>query len=527
MDFDKKIYKEYLEGNNEAFEILYNKYKDKIQYFIFNIIKDYEKAEDITQEVFIYIMKNKCREDVSFKYYIYLIAKSRAYSYFNVEKRREEITKQYLSKVDVENENDLLRIIIKQENKKELLEAINELGDKYKNAMYLTQIEELPYKQTAEILEENPQNIKNLVHRGKKELKKILALKGFKEISKLSKVLTIILCVGIILSGVVFAKNIKSFVKNFMVNIFGNTNEGVSTAIENNYNVEIDMDYVEVNNVKSKIEQIILDDFNLGIVSNFLINSEYNLEDVYKIEFKTLVIMNENNELLYAKYENTEEFYNFCDENNINKGDFGQGYSDGSYTGKILKNENNKLIFSFSTSSEKFPNSNKLYIKFDTIYLLNRTSEDITFDGIWEFEIDLEGIQEKRNTLEYSVVNINDNKTIVTRADLSMANMRLELITSSDKIDFKKLQNRDRNTMGVIEMIPFHEMYVETEDGKKFFQTTTGGNGYTTIEDGKINYYVTFNYTYFNKTQKIKIVLPTNKRKEIIIELECNNFEAQ
>ena len=70
---------------------------------------------------------------------------------------------------------------------------------------------------------------------------------------------------GIILSGVVFAKNIKSFVKNFMVNIFGNTNEGVSTAIENNYNVEIDMDYVEVNNVKSKIEQIILDDFNLLI----------------------------------------------------------------------------------------------------------------------------------------------------------------------------------------------------------------------------------------------------------------------
>ena len=97
MDFDKKIYKEYLGGNNEAFEILYSKYKAKIQYFIFNIIKDYEKAEDITQEVFIYIMKNKCKENISFKYYIYLIAKSRAFSYLNVENRRSEIVNQYLS----------------------------------------------------------------------------------------------------------------------------------------------------------------------------------------------------------------------------------------------------------------------------------------------------------------------------------------------------------------------------------------------------------------------------------------------
>ena len=44
--------------NIEAFEVLYAKYKDRIKYFIFNIIKDYEKAEDIMQDVFVYVMKN-------------------------------------------------------------------------------------------------------------------------------------------------------------------------------------------------------------------------------------------------------------------------------------------------------------------------------------------------------------------------------------------------------------------------------------------------------------------------------------
>ena len=67
-DLDKRLYNDYLKGNTEAFETLYLKYKDKIKYFIYNIVKDYEKAEDITQEVFIYIFKNKVREDSSFKF---------------------------------------------------------------------------------------------------------------------------------------------------------------------------------------------------------------------------------------------------------------------------------------------------------------------------------------------------------------------------------------------------------------------------------------------------------------------------
>ena len=54
-DLDMKLYNEYLDGEKGAFELLYNNYKDRIQYFVFNIVKDYHKAEDITQEVFIHM----------------------------------------------------------------------------------------------------------------------------------------------------------------------------------------------------------------------------------------------------------------------------------------------------------------------------------------------------------------------------------------------------------------------------------------------------------------------------------------
>lgn len=144
-----------MNGEKDAFETLYNKYKNKIQYFIFNIVKNYEKAEDITQEVFIYILQNKVRENCSFKYYIYLVARSRAYNYINQEKRRTEINEKYSLLDSEEIQKDISDLIEKQEREKELTEAINMLDDKYKNAIYLTKIEGLSYKETAEILRAN------------------------------------------------------------------------------------------------------------------------------------------------------------------------------------------------------------------------------------------------------------------------------------------------------------------------------------------------------------------------------------
>ena len=204
-DLDIKLYNEYLEGNKEAFEALYNKYERKIQYFVYNIVKDYQKAEDITHDVFIYIMQNKIKQGYTFKYYIYLVAKSRAYNHLNTEKNRLEINEQYFSNESNQVEQDVSDIVTRNEKRKEILNAINMLDDRYKNAMYLVKIEELTYEETAQILGESIQNIKNLIHRGKKELRKILIMKGFDEMNKVSKVIIIMLCISVLLAGGVYA----------------------------------------------------------------------------------------------------------------------------------------------------------------------------------------------------------------------------------------------------------------------------------------------------------------------------------
>ena len=222
-DLDKKLYNDYLNGEKEAFEILYNKYKNKIEYFIYNIVKDYQKAEDIAQETFIYVIQHQMRENSSFKCYIYLVARSKALNYINVEKRRNEITEKYLANADEKIEKDVLDIITAKENKKELLESIELLDERYKNAIYLVNIEGLSYEETSKILGENLQSTKNLIHRGKKQLRKILLKKGFNEMNKVLKIFVIIICTTIALSGIVYATTViyNKYIKN-------NTNHNIT-----------------------------------------------------------------------------------------------------------------------------------------------------------------------------------------------------------------------------------------------------------------------------------------------------------
>lgn len=268
-DLDKKLYNDYLNGEKQAFEYLYKKYKNRIEYFTYNIVKDYQKAEDLTQETFIYIMQNRMQENSSFKYFIYLVAKSKAYNYINVEKRRNEINEQYILNEIEKTDKDILDLITREETKKELLNSIEELDDKYKNAIYLVNIEGLSYEETSKILGQTLQNTKTLIHRGKKQLRKILLKKGFDDMNKISKVIVILIVATISLTGLAYA--VTQIYKQFNTNHLITMNPTYkSTLDENTINnlwvgtLDLAWKDLEEKLGKGKIE---LEDENLQIVN--------------------------------------------------------------------------------------------------------------------------------------------------------------------------------------------------------------------------------------------------------------------
>ncbi len=175
---DQELYKQYLTGDEEAFEKLVIRHKNSMMYFISRYTKNIQIAEDISQDVFVYLLINKNQYDLkySFKTYLYMIAKCRAINYLKREKRVIPIDD--TTNIYVEDET-LEETIFKDEKARNLRKVINQLKPDYQAVIYLTSFEGLKYKEVAKIMDKNINQIKVLINRAKKKIRILLEKEGF------------------------------------------------------------------------------------------------------------------------------------------------------------------------------------------------------------------------------------------------------------------------------------------------------------------------------------------------------------
>src|SRR6185503_7729714 len=81
-------------GDDRAFEALYERYHRRIQAYVFGMVKDHQRAEDVTQEVFVSALRRMraTERPIAFKPWIYEIAKNACIDQFRRSKRAEEIS---------------------------------------------------------------------------------------------------------------------------------------------------------------------------------------------------------------------------------------------------------------------------------------------------------------------------------------------------------------------------------------------------------------------------------------------------
>ncbi len=172
MEEDKKLYRRFLNGDKESFERIVDKHMEKIIYFVYGFVKRMDVAEDLAQDVFVYILTNK--EKYDFKYslrtYLYTIAKCRAINYLKRENRIAFLQdNEYIF-----SEEEIEDIVFSKEKSKQMKEAIDKLPEPQNRIIYLVDIEELSYKEICEIFDMSLSRVKTLIHRGRKKLKSIL-----------------------------------------------------------------------------------------------------------------------------------------------------------------------------------------------------------------------------------------------------------------------------------------------------------------------------------------------------------------
>lgn len=206
MDIDKKLYKEFLNGNKNSFDKLILKHKENLLYFILKFVKKYDIAEDIFNDVIVYILSKPeyYNFEYSFKTYLYMIAKSKSINYIK-NKEKEKIIENIDDIIDEDYSTE--DIIINKENKNKIKSVINKMPKNYQLVMYLTKVDGLSYKEVALIMEKSEIQIKTMAFNARKKFKELLRKEKIIEIknNRLIKMFLMLIAITTIITGVVYA----------------------------------------------------------------------------------------------------------------------------------------------------------------------------------------------------------------------------------------------------------------------------------------------------------------------------------
>ncbi|HWJ78000.1 MAG TPA: sigma-70 family RNA polymerase sigma factor [Niallia sp.] len=138
-------------GNDHAFRILVEKYRNHLFRTVFSVLKDQKEAEDATQEVFIKIYTSLPKyENQGFKTWLTRIAINHAIDVKRKQKRRrEDVVEEMELQIESPESNNVELEVIKRERQKLVQSRLKEVPENYRDVIYGFYIEEKSYQEIA------------------------------------------------------------------------------------------------------------------------------------------------------------------------------------------------------------------------------------------------------------------------------------------------------------------------------------------------------------------------------------------
>jgi RNA polymerase sigma-70 factor (ECF subfamily) len=172
MHEDLNLIKAILNGNVDSFSILVNKYEGMVLKFVYNMIRDKEATEDISQEVFISVYNKLYLYNSEYKFSNWLlqISRNKCIDYIrkyrkvyeaNIEEVKELTTKEISPEQNAEF----------KEIKSEIIKFINQLGELDKQILILKYTQELTFLDLAQVLDMNESAVKRRYYKVREKFK--------------------------------------------------------------------------------------------------------------------------------------------------------------------------------------------------------------------------------------------------------------------------------------------------------------------------------------------------------------------
>jgi len=177
---DEELIKEYLNGNDESFKSLMDKYTPSIFNYSARFVGvDY--AKDIIQDVFFKVWKNIKKFDdnkASFKTWLFTITRNTITDYL---RKKKMIPFSSLDKDEESFESNIVdevilpsEALIKIEDKELLNKTLNKLPSNYKEVLVLYYQEEMTFSEIGQLLNKPLNTVKSYHYRALVMLKEIL-----------------------------------------------------------------------------------------------------------------------------------------------------------------------------------------------------------------------------------------------------------------------------------------------------------------------------------------------------------------
>ena len=142
-------------SDQQAFQQLFDLYAHGLSRFTISILKNRELAEESVSDVFfkIWVHRSKMAEIENFKAYIFTSARNTALNYLNKERREKAASLEDICVPMPINEICPESELISKELKEAIGRAIDHLPERCKLIYSLAKIEQLKYKEIAQILD--------------------------------------------------------------------------------------------------------------------------------------------------------------------------------------------------------------------------------------------------------------------------------------------------------------------------------------------------------------------------------------
>lgn len=172
---DRRLVELVLEGDDAAFEYLFDRYRDAIRRLFVQRLCGADDADDLLQETFVkvYINLNRYRPDYTFGQWIYTIARNTFIDY--VRRRQEELPIDERFAVPASGTPTPEESVINLQRQQQIEYYLSQLPPRYRRLIEMRFFDEYSYEEIAAKLSLPLGTVKTQIHRARERMCRLIA----------------------------------------------------------------------------------------------------------------------------------------------------------------------------------------------------------------------------------------------------------------------------------------------------------------------------------------------------------------